>query len=75
MGLTLGASLSPLAIYTDANHANDKENSYSYYGYLVMLGDSLISWKAKKYASVSSSTLEAEYVGLYKGGREAVWIC
>jgi hypothetical protein len=74
MGLTLGSLLSPLAIYTDANHANDKENSRSYYGYLVMMGDSLISWKAKKYASVSSSTSEAEYVGLYKGGREAVWI-
>jgi hypothetical protein len=74
MVLTLGSSISPMKIYTDADHANDKKTSHSYFGYLVLLGNSLISWKAKKYASVSSSTAEAEYVGLYEGGREALWI-
>jgi hypothetical protein len=73
-GLNLGSLISPVHIYTDANHANDKENSYSYYGYLVLLGEGLISWKSNKYPSVSSSTAEAEYVGLYEGGREAIWI-
>jgi hypothetical protein len=73
-GLNLGSSISLVHIYMDAGHVNDKENSYSYYGYLVMLGNSLISWKSKKYPSVLSSTAEAEYVGLYEGGREAVWI-
>jgi hypothetical protein len=38
------------------------------------MGNSLISWKAKKELSVSSSTTEAEYVGLYKGGWEAAWL-
>jgi hypothetical protein len=45
-----------------------------YYGYISLLGTSLLSWKAKKYPSVSSSTMEAEYTGLYKAGREAIWL-
>jgi hypothetical protein len=73
-GITLGKLISPVKIYVDADHANDKINSYSYFSYLVLLGDSLVSWKAKKNPSVSSSTTEAEYTALYKGGREAVWI-
>jgi hypothetical protein len=73
-GLTLGASISPVKIYTDANYANDILTSYSYWGYVVMFGDSIISWKAKKEPLVSSSTTEAENTGLYEGGREAVWI-
>ncbi|PLW49743.1 hypothetical protein PCASD_01561 [Puccinia coronata f. sp. avenae] len=74
MGLTLGSSVSPLTLYTDADYANDVVNSYSYYGYISLLGTSLISWKAKKYPSVSSSTTEAEYTGLYEAGREAIWL-
>jgi hypothetical protein len=74
LGLTLGSSVYPLKIYTDADYANDLLKSYSYYGYISMLGDSLISWKSKKYPSVSSSTTEAEYTGLYEAGREAIWL-
>jgi hypothetical protein len=73
-GLTLGASISPVKIFVDADHANDKINSYSYFAYLVLLGDSLISWKSKKHPTVASSTTEAEYTALYEGGREAIWI-
>jgi hypothetical protein len=66
--------ISPLKLYTDADYANNILTSYSYYGYISMLGDSLISWKSKKYPSVSSSTTQAEYNGLYEAGREAVWL-
>jgi hypothetical protein len=74
LGLTLGTSIAPLKLYTDADYANDILTSYSYYGYVSMLGSSLISWKSKKYPSVSSSTTQAEYTGLYESGREAVWL-
>lgn len=74
VGLSLGSSISPVNIYTDADHANDITTSHSYFGYLTLMGSSLISWKAKKAATVSSSTTEAEYTALYEGGREAVWV-
>jgi hypothetical protein len=38
------------------------------------MGNSLISWKAKKEQSVSLSTTKAEYVGLYEGGQEEAWL-
>ncbi|POW03335.1 hypothetical protein PSTT_11167 [Puccinia striiformis] len=72
-GITLGGSISPVKVYADADYANDKVESHSYYGYLVMVGDSLVSWKAKKTDSVASSTTEAEYTAMYEGAREAVW--
>ncbi|PLW08754.1 hypothetical protein PCANC_21880 [Puccinia coronata f. sp. avenae] len=74
-GITLGGSIEPLKVYADADYANEKEDAFSYVGYLAMLGDSLISWKSKKHKeSVSSSTTEAEYTAMYEGAREAVWL-
>jgi hypothetical protein len=73
-GLTLGASISPIQIYVDADHANDRVNSYSYFSYLVLVGGGIVSWKSKKNPTVSSSTTEAEYTALYEGGREAIWM-
>jgi hypothetical protein len=66
--------VAPVKIFVDADYANEKSDAFSYYGYLVMLGDSLVSWKSKKHKdSVSSSTTEAEYTAMYEGAREAVW--
>ncbi|PLW07246.1 hypothetical protein PCANC_28159 [Puccinia coronata f. sp. avenae] len=61
-------------IYTDANWANCSETRRSYSGYLVTWGDSILAWKAKKQATVSTSTTEAEYRALYDGVQEAVWL-
>jgi hypothetical protein len=74
-GITLGGSIAPVKVYADADYANEKDNTFSYVGYLAMLGDSLISWKAKKHKdSVLSSTTKAEYTAMYEGAREAVWL-
>jgi hypothetical protein len=73
-GLNLGNSITPLKIYTDTDYPNDEEDLCSYFGYLVLMGNSLISWKAKKEQSVSLSTTKAEYVGLYEGGQEEAWL-
>jgi hypothetical protein len=51
-GLTLGASILPVKVYTNADYANDILTYYSYWGYIVMFGDSIISWKAKKKPSM-----------------------
>jgi hypothetical protein len=61
-------------IYTDADWANCSETRRSYSGYLVTWGDSILAWKAKKQATVSTSTTEAEYRALYDGVQEAVWL-
>jgi hypothetical protein len=39
---------------------------------LVKYGDSVISWRAKKQSTVSSSTTESEYRALYDGVQEAI---
>jgi hypothetical protein len=75
LGLTLGGTIDPVNIYADADYANEKDDAYSYYGYLAMLGSSLVSWKAKKHKdSVLSSTTKAEYTAMYEAARKAVWI-
>jgi hypothetical protein len=73
-GLTLGGSIEPVKIFTNADYANNEETWYLYFGYVVMMDNNIISWKAKKELAVLSSTTEAEYVGLCKGGWEAIWI-
>ena len=73
-GLALGASILPLKLFMDANHANEILNSHSNHRYLALLGTSLISWKLKKHTLVSSSFMEAKYTGLYEAGQEAVWL-
>ena len=60
--------------YTDSDFAEYKTTAKSIYGYLFIVGGGLISWKSKRSSTVTYSTLEAEFTGLIKGNREAIWL-
>ena len=43
-------------------------------GYVFKVCDSAISWISKRQATVSTSTLEAEYVAMAEAAKEAKWL-
>jgi hypothetical protein len=42
-------------------------------GYIFLLHGAAVTWAARKQQSISTSTTEAEYVGLCNAAKEAVW--
>jgi hypothetical protein len=43
-------------------------------GYVYLLYGAAVTWAARKQQSISTSTTEAEYVGLCNAAKEAVWL-
>jgi transposase InsO family protein len=63
-----------LVAYADASFASDKECPVSTSGYLIYLGNSLISWRSCKQKTTALSTAEAEVDALVTCVRELVWL-
>lgn len=62
------------SLFTDSDWAACPEAHRSVFGFCVLLGDSLISWKSKKQHIVSTASSEGEYISMANGTCEIVWI-
>jgi len=76
---TLGIFMSNTDDYTvrafcDSDWASCPDSRKSVTGYVVLLGDSPVSWKSKKQETISLSSAEAEYRSLRKVVGELVWL-
>ncbi|XP_019257650.1 PREDICTED: uncharacterized protein LOC109235857 [Nicotiana attenuata] len=63
-----------LRSYCDYDWASCPDSKKSVTGYVVLLGDSPISWKLKKQETISLSSVEAEYMSIIKVVGELVWL-
>jgi len=74
-GLLFGSSSNNLiTAFCDADWASCPLTRRSVTGYAVKIGESLVSWKAKKQTTVSKSSAEAEYRSLASTVSELVWL-
>lgn len=73
-GLTLGGASVTLSGYSDSDHAGCPYTRRSVTGYCTLVGDGCVSWRARKQATVATSTTEAEYRAAYEATQELTWM-
>src|SRR5277367_4613666 len=74
-GLTYrrGTDLSPRA-FVDADYGGCKDTRRSTSGYVFMMAGGPVTWSSKRQATVTLSTVEAEYVALSRCAQQMVWM-
>ncbi|XP_060182944.1 uncharacterized mitochondrial protein AtMg00810-like [Lycium barbarum] len=63
-----------ISAFSDLDWAACPDSRKSVSGYIVMMGNSPISWKSKKQTTISLSSAEAEYKAIRKVVGELVWL-
>jgi hypothetical protein len=65
-------TIQQLQIASDASYADDVETRRSSHGYTISLFGGLIAWKAARQATVTTSTTEAELLGVEQTAKETI---
>ncbi|CAI7804356.1 unnamed protein product [Closterium sp. NIES-53] len=63
-----------LSCNTDATWASDISDATSHGGYICCVGGIPVSWKSKKQGEIAHSSTESEYMVLFHGVKEVVWM-
>jgi hypothetical protein len=63
-----------ITAFIDADFAEDQDTRKSVSGIAIKLGNSLIAWSSKRQRIIAQSSTEAEYLAVYYGRNEVVWI-
>jgi hypothetical protein len=74
-GLLHRSSTSNLVVYSDAYWVGCPDTHRPTSGYVVFLGNNLISWSFKRQNMISYSSAEAEYQAICNGVVETCWLC
>lgn len=63
-----------LKTYSDADFAGDKATRKSTSGSVIFVGETAVSWAARKEKSVALSTTESEFMAASDTAKEVVWL-
>ncbi|CAI5967067.1 unnamed protein product [Closterium sp. NIES-65] len=73
-GERLGEGKLFLTCFTDATWASEKEDSSSVGGYICVVGGGPVSWRSKKQTETALSSVESEYMAMFHGVKEVIWL-
>ena len=64
---------SQILTFSHADYASDHTTRKSVSGFIVKLGDSLVSWGSKKQSTIALSTTESEFIAARTATQEMIW--